>query len=270
MQCIQACRGLAHLTQSEPTVVGHLIGLAFSRAANQMISVSLRHDQLSDSQMNELIAEIENFSELHLRFQLAMNGERAFSLPFFSDPQASMEFSGKEMSGAYMKTRAKDALYYLDQMDQCINAPDSNPREFRDSVAQTMNEFDLPASQGVSEMYHQFERMMSNLLMPAANAIANALVSQLEHNRLATLAMQVQKYRHQFGRWPSELNTLNEIDVDPITLAPVNGGEFGFRIDADDQAVLWGISRSHENAIPNEPPAIDGSENQDWVWQLRD
>lgn len=97
------------------------------------------------------------------------------------------------------------------------------------------------------------------------------IVRQCEQNRLAMLAMAIRQFEHQKNRWPDSLDELAEIGIDLEDLQPASDQPFGYRIEADGGAVVWGIPDTLTNEIPTEPSPVVGNlyeENIDWVWRL--
>ena len=245
MRCIRACRGLERSTFGEPIIISQLIGQALGRITNEMIQLSLRHDHLSDKQMDDVIEQLTSFQQLHKQYVYSMKGERAAMLPVFSDPDKANEIADMESPGSaklMTKIRAIDALYFMDQMDLFIDIPDSSAKEFRDATIAVTKKFtnDIHSS----SMLTKFDRLFSYMLIPAVESYASVLAQTEENNRLVKLAIGLRKYERKFGNWPKSLDELAQVGVDLNALKPIEESSFRYRVTKSGEAVTWGVHRS--------------------------
>ena len=167
------------------------------------------------------------------------------------------------------KTRARDALYYLDQMEKILNVSVDSPAEFRQGLSQFM--IDFTAELESSGVLARTDRALTYNLMPAIEAYGESFIKRNEINNLAKLTMAARRFHRQFDRWPSSLDELSKISVNAKTFTPVAPQPFGFWVEDNGDALLWGVDRSDLNPIPQDPPPTDGVENErnaPWVWRL--
>ncbi|NNE01418.1 MAG: hypothetical protein HKN47_29230 [Pirellulaceae bacterium] len=280
--CIQAGRGLERSTLNEPFMASQLIGRAIARNTNAMLMLSLQHDQLTDEQMTKIADAMVDFDELRETYLLALRGDRAMMLPVFTDAELAnrvLDFDSPAVAKLLTRIRARDALYYLDQMqlylDAAVSDPDRldpdrlDPSAFRKRVSLAGDQLksDIFASGTITNLDH----MYSYLMIPNMQSFALVIVQQEENNRLAKLAMAVRKYQHDLDRWPTTLDQLSAIDIDLSMLQPVDEAKFGYRVDTNGDAILWGVPRSDLQVIGPDPLPVDDGEhaaNRLWVWRL--
>ncbi len=270
-ECIRACRGLERSTYGEPLIISQLIGRAVAGLAGEMIQTSVQLDQLSDEQMDDVAENFPTFGKLYELYELSIRGERAMMLPLFSNPQQAndiMELDSISGANLLTKTRASDALYYLERIDSFLSLPNDDMQAFRNAAKRATDRLENDARN--AGMLETMDRAMSYMLIPAVGFYTEAIVRQAEHDNLAKLAMAVRKFRHQFDRWPQSLNELSRIGVDASQLRAANW-PFGYRVEPSGAAVLWGINPTTQLTLPSQPPETDGENerNAAWVWRLK-
>ncbi len=271
-QCIRASRGLERSAYGEPILISQLIGQAVGRIAGEMMKRSIEHNQLTDEQMDELAASMPTFADLHRLYVHALRGERAMTLPIFSDPEQAkqiLEIDSEAGAKLMTTTRAVDAVFYLEMLDACLSLPDDDLHSFLKAAADA--EAALVNDVANAGLLQKMDHAVSHMLLPAARTMAEVFVRRVEHDNLIKLAMAVRKFQRQFGAWPQSLGELSKVSVDATELTALNS-PFGYRIEKQGDAVLWGIDRSSgPSMVPMEPPAVidEDSPNAAWVWRLR-
>jgi hypothetical protein len=271
-QCIRACRGLERSTYGEPILISQLIGQAVGRIAGEMMQKSIEHGQLTNQQMDELAANMPTFADLHALYLLAMRGERAMVLPIFANPEQAREILEIDSdAGAKLMTttRAVDAVFYLDMLDRYLSLPADDLHSFLQAASQA--ETALINDVADAGMLKKMDHAVSHMLLPGARIMAEVFVRRIEYDNLTKLAMAVRKFHRQFGSWPKSRAELSKINVDASKMTALNS-PFGYRLEKQGDALLWGIDRSSgPSMVPSEPPDVadEDSPNAAWVWRLR-
>ena len=271
--CIRACLGVERSFDGEPLMISQLVAQAIGSLATDMIRTSLEHDLLSEQQMETIAADLPSFDSMIANYRMSIRGERAMFLPIFHDPsevRAIMSGSTPIDASFLTKTRARDAIYYLDQLDKLLNVSTDTPSKFREGLSQFMAEF--IAEREEAGMLTRNDRALTYNVLPDIESYGETYVQRHEMNNLAKLTIAVRTFQREFDRWPQALDELHKINVDPNGLTPANAQSFGYRIEQNGDARLWGIERSGQQVIPSEPPPIDGVENERnarWIWRLR-
>lgn len=276
LKCIKSCRGLHRSTRAEPFMVCHLIGMALAKSHNEMVRLSLQHDQLTDEQMDDISGGLASFQQMHDMYVNSLKGERAMQLSVLLDSATTKEAASQQADMAaefggpkpllLPGTRGIDTLFALETMDSFIDVPDSDPESFIKAVhsagAALQEQF---KDQG---FLSKIDHAVSGMLLPAIEPYAKAFVKQFEGNQLAKLAMAVRKYQHQNDRFPQSLDELYRDDASLESLTAADGTEFGFKIEENGDAVLWG---GDETPFGDEVPELDAmkSDAKRWIWRLK-
>jgi hypothetical protein len=269
-QTISSMLGLSASLRGEPLVVSNLVSIALHGVAISALQKSLVSGQLEDDQLQRLAERMEQFGDYQETTKAALAGERAMALPIFADPGGMRAPDALGVLGS----RSIDALYYLTLLEDLEETISADPN----SALQAGQQFET-AFAARTHWLEKMDSMMTSLVAPALSTYLNAVVRGVLLNRLALLAIEVQRYKNRHGTFPASIDQLAEDGVDIDALVALDGKPFGYSA-ADQQAILWGYNLADQpqltplQGVPDAPPqATSGAANAEviapWIWQLK-
>lgn len=270
---IRAMQGLRRSFDGEPLLISQLVGIAIGTMSNDMLRRSLEADVLSEEQLKEISGKIARFDKTIDLHRVAAQGERASTLPIFTDPDRAkmmleMEGGSANVADVLTKLRSRDGIFYLDEMDKIEHLPDDSMKSFLQAA--TKWEADLGVKAGNASTFEKMDHVLSYLTLPAYGAAVVAFVREAESNNLARQAIAVRLFQYRFGRWPETVDELEQVGMTPLDWETAGDVPFGWIADADG-VVVWGVDRSTEDEIPAQPPTIESEDDRNaaWVWRIR-
>lgn len=251
---IEALFDSALVCSEEPFVVSQLVCIALESMTLDLLKAALEHDCLTLDELNRLLPTLVERSELKDQWQKMMRGERSMALPCFIDLHQAGINSDKPLPA-----RGWDCIMYLDWIDKALAIDDSSLDSLLADGERLRAEFQKSSEE--ANWLQKADGILTGLMAPAFGAEAQAIVRNLTEKRLAAHAVATAIFRKSQGRWPKDLSELNsELDLDPATLAPPGGKPFGYRIDPDARACLWGFNLTDAHSTPPEPESLDVAE----------
>jgi hypothetical protein len=235
----------ARVCSAEPWSVSQLVCIAIESMALDLVKVAVEHDCLALEDLQALLPRLIEESELHDEWQLMMEGERSTALPCFTEPQ-------RAMGGTVIPPRGWDCIIYLDLIAKAEAIDTSSLDSLLSGARRLQAEFKESHLHG--GWLRTVDGIMTGAMAPALEALSEAIVQNRTNNRLAAHAVAVAIFRKSHGRWPADLSVL---ELPAADLSPPGGRPFGYRLEADDRACLWGFSLRLSQATPPEPPSLD-------------
>lgn len=259
---IEAIFDCALVCSGEPYAISHLVCMALEFMAIDLLKTAIEHDRLALEDLERLLPKVLERTELKDRWRVMIEGERNMAIPCFVEPYRA----GNE--SAALPARGWDCVIYLDLMDKAL-AIDTSSFDSLLAGAEQL-EAELNHSQRNGGWLRTVDSLMTGLMAPAFNALAQAIVRNLTENRLAAHALAVAIYGKKHGDWPPDLSA---VGLDQSALAPPGGKPFGYRIEPDGRACLWGFRLQAARSTPAEPPPLEGpagpqEETRRSLWRL--
>ena len=233
--CVQACRGLARSADSEPLMINQLFAIQAGQIANEILQAAVERDRLTNAQLDMAAASMSDFGDAYQSFTVAVQGERAIAMDVFDDPKNGQDMIHGNFSKLTRKTRAVDAVYYLDLMEDYQAVPGKDMQRFRAEVSriESAGTKELQAMAGLDEFSHA----ISKTLQPPLATLAVAWVDRVADNRLTRVAICVRKFRREYGRWPDSFDELRAV-ANFYEILVIDDAPFEYRFDQDENAVV--------------------------------
>ncbi|MBI2823663.1 MAG: hypothetical protein HYX69_03105 [Planctomycetia bacterium] len=224
LESIRAGLVLSQALADAPLLVAQLLrvathGMMISEIKSMAGSKDLKGDDLAALQST---LEKIDFAEGRRR---ALVGERAFALTMFDEFNASMP---RPLSAAKnLLTQGDDASYLAIMSDLIATCDKPWPITVSDTDA-------LTASWGsrVSRRH-----VMTKLLLPAMKAYMDPFLRAETSNRLALIAVAVERYRRQKGHSPAELAALVPEFLKQVPDDPTSGEPFRYVVTDEGYAL---------------------------------
>lgn len=256
--------GTSQVNAGEPVLVSQLVSIAIDGMALQLLKDALEYDVLAPADLRALLPFVMAETQISPGWQNAMIGERAMMLPLFADA-SRMGSSVPQIPG-----RSRDALYYLETIDQALEAPTQDISQYLAKLEEVEAQMTRLAQ---GNWLVKFDSILTQQLLPALSGAGNAFARKAVLHRLAAVAIGIRLYQREYGRFPSQLDDLAELSLELEALAPPGESSFGYRLD-NAGATLWSYNLRTSSSLPSEPPNTeegqpDAEENALWVWELR-
>ncbi|MCA9191453.1 MAG: hypothetical protein KDB03_06820 [Planctomycetales bacterium] len=265
-ECIAALNGCARTLDGDALLISSLVSIAIDGIAIDTLRRALEADVLETPELLELKDRMLENCAITERWHAAIIGERAMGLPAFSDPDVLGE-TGVPL----LPARSKDMLFYLDIMQQVLDAPTDD----LDQMLSSLKTIESELSQDVGWL-RRFDTLLSCTVLPAVNGAGTAFVRHVSQHRLAVLAIGLRLHSHSTGAFPQTLADLKaSTNLDFTTLLPTGGKPFGFQLDpSGESCVIWGVSPRNGGAVGPQPPTLDPADPQSfqdvpWIWKMR-
>ena len=258
-QAIEAGLDLPHLFRSDPWIVCHMISIAHRWVAMQNIRQAVAYDVLSEEDLEALLTRLASEPSAMERLPQMIRGERAAVMEAMQNPSQYVDsFGGSGAQQALMtllgRASSRDTYHLLQYYDDIEALDVSNIDRLVKQAAQIDEAIRLQIrSAGVLEMN---DWRISSLLLPAVEAMVNALVRDVVQDRFTRHALAIRLYQKRQGRFPATLSDLSEIDFDSNEFLPWGGKPFGYRVEEGD-AILWATTPKDGSSTSQNPPAID-------------
>lgn len=187
-------------------------------------------------------------------------------LAVFTDPKMS-----KSLGVPAVPFRSNDALSYLQAMADFEEVSTENLDSFLSGTK--------IAAENLEDKFRSIMRidtLFTAQIFPAMQQAAVAVVEKEMRCRMAELAIGIRLYKIKHGTFPTDLDALTNIGLNPSKLAPIGGKPFGYRVE-DGRAILWGFSHRLAAETPDQPPEIPADTynpdnavlRNEWKWELR-
>ncbi len=266
---IEGLMGCGQALAGEPTLVGQLIRVAVDGIAVGLLRTAVEQDALSERDLSRLLELLKQRTDLSDGMKIALTGERAIAIPVFSNPrEVGSEF-------AYLPTRSRDLLNYLELSTELIDLPSDDLNQFLLKAEFIEKRIENRVSANLLE---QFDSILTMQTIPATGAVSNAFVRRCALNRLATLAVAVRLHQKRNAmKFPATLDELASMNLNVAQIRPTGPKPYGYRVEENARAILWGPPYQggvHSNlATPDLPPTInpelgDNDPVQMWIWTL--
>jgi len=256
LEDIRCFTGLSNLLDGTPSINSFLLASAASQNSLGVVQEAVELSIFNEEQLQQLL---EHFSVpvSPRHFQLALKGERGMLL-------SALESLASNQSFTLFGGSAKSRLRLLKLLDRLESAKFEDGDAFMRLIEESLHEI---------EQFGFTENSVDAMALGGATPVVAAgtvYVRNEMKRKLALIAIGVQLYRHKHGNLPSNLEELAKVNLDPVSLTPIGGKPFGYRLNAQrDTATVWGFYiPSRVKQTPPEPPEPVG-ENSDWVWRFR-
>lgn len=257
---------LGRIMSHEPTLIGHLVGIAItSFALNSMSAYLLKHDP-SAAAIRSLQAAMERQLPL-LPMTLALEGERLFGLDFarmmYTDPTRSplemmywLEHPDEELDprAAAIGERLVEAMYgKLATHEEVKGLLEGWYAEWLE-LARDMSLASLTAAEGYFAEDDLSKRYAVAYLI--APAIERAFESRLAMDTLIAgrrIMVAVELYQRERGRYPASLDALVPEYLEVLPRDPFSDDAFRYRRFKDDEDpkgrgyLLYSVGRDGED-----------------------
>lgn len=259
---IEALHDASRVSSAEPWAVSQLVCISIESMAIDLTKVSLEHDCLASEDLKRLLPRFVEQSKLKNQWQRMIEGERSSVLPCFVEPNRGTD------GGSSLPARGWDCIMYLDLMDKALAIDASTLDSLLAGGRRLAADFEQEYRSG--GWLRSVDGIMTNLMAPAFDALAEAIVRNRTEHRLAAHAIAVAIFRKSQGRWPSDFS---EVDLPDADLSPPGGKPFGYRIEEDGRACLWGFNVRSAQSTPPEPPSLDlpageRAQLEPFIWHL--
>ncbi len=269
MRSLLAMIGVSRSMEKEPSVISQLVHIATLGVALRDLKLALEADFFEPSQLLPILSQLQQRESLRNRHRYAILGERALALPAFDNPGMLSEGATGPSFGA----RPIDALASLQVYEQLEAAPTDTLDQYAAFLEQFANDYAAKRTQ--AGPLRRFDTIITDLVTPAMDGVGLAMVRSEMEVRIAKLAIGVRLYQDRFGRSPTSVAALNELDVDLGELQPLGTKPFGLR-NEQGTVVLWGFDpQAADTQTPAEPINLealnegDRSREEYWLWQLK-
>lgn len=275
---ILAIFGCGRAIEGQPLIVSQMVGTAFESMATEQLRHALEANLFETEDLRRLLARIEKRPSLETVWTISMNGERAAMLPAFTGHPEESQQPGRAAPRVAAPLRSRDALAYVQFIDQAVAVPADDLNEFCAGMLEL--EESMEAKAYSSNWLTRFDTALTTSAMPMFSATKVVFVQREMLARLATLGIGVRLYEDKHGTLPDKLDQLSDIGLDVSKLTPLGDKPFGYRNEAE-QAILWGFSVRHRTSTPDEPPAVldrsdeavtresmEAKESGQWVWKF--
>ncbi|MEZ6137808.1 MAG: hypothetical protein R3C53_23215 [Pirellulaceae bacterium] len=249
---VEALLGCSKALHGEPILVSQLVSIAIDSMGVELLKRALEQDVLEERDLMLLLPHVLAKTGIGPEYRVALHGEIAMMLPVFDNPG----MAGEE-GATRLPARGNDMLHYLEHMESVLAADESGD----------LGEFmaDLQASEANLEKLFDagpivaFDSILTGLLAPATAASGQAFVRSTLH-RMAAICIGIRLYEKKHARLPTSLAELVDVGVDATQLTAPSNQSFGFSVDAEQNALVWGYDIRTESAVPPVPPTLDPGE----------
>lgn len=255
-RAVESLLGNAEVCAREPFIISRLTCVSQILMAVDLAKLAIENQRLELVDLNLLLPQFSEASKLDDSWRSAIRGERAAHILTFRFPVLAMDDTAKKP----IPPRGRDCLIYLDLMTKAeqIETPDID--SLRNAGKRMAVETNNVLRNG--SWLTRLDSIMTGAMTPAFDAFADALVNKLMRCRLAAIGTKIEICRLTNGRLPANLT---ELDLPLSEFMPPGGEPFGYRINADGNAVLWGFSlingppgSASPTCTPKNPPPAEG------------
>jgi hypothetical protein len=264
-QTIDAMLGLAKVCSAEPFFVSKLVCARQTNNAVSLLKLGIENHCFESSALEDLLPRFLEASQMDRAWQEVIRGERAAMIPTFQAPRAATKFP------SYYYSMGWDCLHFLDLFDKAEQLDTSNIDSLLAAGDEMTKEIEALRR---SNWLTQRDALLTLTIVPAFREYSASLATKLVLCRLAVIAIKIELFRLSTHRLP---NDLNELELDMTELMPPGGKPFGYKLDSQGTATLWGFSLTGDRAqssTPMIPPDLSSGSGQSgqakaMVWRFR-
>lgn len=229
--------GVALSLRNDPTFVGQLVCMALQGIAHGALDRTLTRGVLTEQQLDHLSRRLLLLGNCQARIECMLAGERALGLEAFENPN-QLDEPGVGVSRS-LGISPRDALHYLDLIERteqiAFEPIERYPEQMR-AVSQ-----DFQNALETKNPLARLDYLMTSMLTPPLDAIADAFVRSELRNRLSLLAIEVERDRLEHGKFPEGIGPLLDRLDARLQPSSLSKSHFGYRF-ASGTAELWTIS----------------------------
>ena len=269
--------------RTEPTLISHLVRIAFLNLAIQPVWEGLTEHKWSSAQLAELdreLARLDFLSDL----QFSMRGERAFALGEIDNLEKHRSY--REVAGFFSVLKSDGATdtvnalaFYLmpsgwfyqnklviSQIHQQGILQMTDPGKHLASP-QSVRVVDKSVSLLLLERPWNF---LAGMLLPALSATGKKYAFAQGSVDLARVACVLERYRLAHGQYPETLDTLAPQFIAKLPHDVISGQPLKYRRTEDGQFVLYSVGWNETDdggTVDLKPSGRSADiEKGDWVW----
>ncbi len=207
---VEALQGCARALHGEPILVSQLISIAIESEAIDLLRRGVQADLFDENELTQLLANTLSKTEISPQWKFAMQGERGFVLPVFENPALADVSSVRKLPG-----RWRDAVNYLDFMDEVLAVPDDDVDRF----VTDLNALEMKLTQKLKGgLLERLDLLLTSIMAPSVGSCGNAFARQATQYRMASQALALRLYQRRNGRLPQSLSEIDQMDVNGIAI----------------------------------------------------
>jgi hypothetical protein len=242
---VRGILGAARAVGDEPFLISALVRFACDAQAVQALERALAQGEPSQRELEAVQALLEKEAAEPI-FLRAVRGERGgLHKLLLSIEQGTMDLSELEWleSGSPARRPRRNFIDYLsptlaryghplilDLMNQYVEAAKLPPEK----QPPVMNQLE----QKVRKARARFD-IVTALLIPAISKVSNVYIRNLGSLRCATVALALERFRRDHGRWPDTLDALVPNYLSAVPNDPQDGKPLRFKHRPDGVIVYW-------------------------------
>jgi len=263
-QSLETCHSLAEAWHREPMLVPYLVGIAMHGLTYEATGNLLVRTEFTSAELRTMQETLRNIAAgSHSALRRALAGDRWMVLEQMRQVSIDAENLSPTRRLLVYGSRVEDFNFYLDHMQQLIDAMELPPHETIESFRAT----DEARWKGSRDHVHRFLHMMSILMAPPGESLAVAYARNIASCRTLDAAIGAELYRRENAELPETLTNLvpdylSESPTDPFDAQPLRYKRL------DDGFAVYSV---YENAVDDggavlEPPQGD---YLDWGFEIR-
>jgi ABC-type transport system involved in multi-copper enzyme maturation permease subunit len=227
---LDSCRGILNSGRSigdEPTLISTLVRIAIEGVAVASLERSLAQGQPGEDAMRKLQSLLEDEEKAPLMLT-GMRGERAV----FDRLLASLQ------SGKISLKKLRGLWGGGEEMILVAGSIKSQRAIFLEIMTENVEASKLPVEQQEAE-FKRIDKtivhrpLLIRMLMPAGMKVDQAFLRSRAYLRTAIVALAVERYRREHGRWPATLTELVPSKLANIPVDPYDGQPLRYRRNTD-------------------------------------
>lgn len=249
MRGLRSLDGLVYAFDWRICLVSDLVTTALRNVQYSMIQRSLNVDIWTEEQLLELTSQVSVTQDVSKRWREVIEGERALMFDEVTNRGARVT-EGQQGGVAFVlsipSVRERLLMAYSQLAavgDQGINSLAKNAEELEKQIFRE------------GRSVFSVDDIGINLLFPAVEAYAAALIRNEDSRRLTLTALAIKRYQLANGEFPERLVQLKDAGLKPADWTTVGGSVFGY--DKDEAAYLWSYSFRDTKVMPAVRPAVE-------------
>lgn len=271
--------------ESEPLLIGLLVGNATEAQVNEGIWLGLRKRAFADADLR-LLQQVLSAHDLDKALLLACRGEMAFGLNV-------MEYL-QDVTAGRKKVEQDVASLFGNERQSLFRGAFLVPGGLFDHWKSVIAEQEwkhmieplrkggiaaaVKSAEGVStEMKEKHnwvlhpDYIMARLVVPALTSVSGTALFVQSRERQALAAIALERFYLKHARYPAALQELVPEFTTAVPLDPCDGKEVRYRTTAAGRYLLWCVGQDgkddggeiKKNSVPMKSPSYLG----DWTWQ---